>query len=76
LIATFGLGMGNVAAFYGLEPAWGAVWVATWVSVADLLIAGIVLLLGSSATAEPKRKRSFGFGRVAARANRPAFRHQ
>ncbi len=54
LIATFGLGMANVAAFYGLQPAWGPVWAATIVAVADLVLAGIVLLLGRSARPGPE----------------------
>jgi len=54
LIAVFGLGMANVAGFYGLQEKWGPVWAAALVAVADFIIAGIVLLVGRSAQPGPE----------------------
>jgi len=68
LIATFALGMGNVAGFYGLEPAWGAVWAATIVAVVDLVIAGIVLLLGRSARPGAEMEVAFDLRKMAVEA--------
>jgi hypothetical protein len=65
LIATFGLGMGNVAGFYGLQPAWGPVWAAAIVAVADLVLAGIVLLLGRSARPGPEIELALDLRRMA-----------
>ena len=48
LVAVFGLGMANVAAFYGLQQYWGPVWAAAIVAVADLIISLIIVLLGTS----------------------------
>lgn len=47
LIAVFGLGMANVASFYSLQAPLGSVWAATIIALADLAIAGIVLLVAS-----------------------------
>ena len=47
LIAVFGLGMANVASFYWLQPSWGSVWATALVAIVDLIIAAIVLALGS-----------------------------
>ena len=49
LIAVFGLGMANVAGFYGLQPAYGFVWSAAIVAVVDFVLAAIVLWLASRA---------------------------
>ena len=49
LIGVFGLGMTNVAGFYGLQPSLGPVWAAAVVAAADFALAAIVLLLGRSA---------------------------
>jgi hypothetical protein len=65
LIATFGLGMANVAAFYALQPAWGSVWTAAIVAVADLVLAGIVLLLGRSARPGPEVELALDLRRIA-----------
>jgi len=45
LITVFGLGMGNVAGFYGLTANVGPVWAATIVAVVDVAIAAAVLLV-------------------------------
>jgi hypothetical protein len=65
LIATFGLGMGNMAAFYGLQPSWGPVWAAAIVAVVDLVIAGAVLLLGRSARPGPEMDLALDLRRMA-----------
>ncbi len=54
LIAVFGLGMANVAGFYGLQPAWSPVWAAALVALADFAIAAIVILLGRNAKPGPE----------------------
>ncbi len=47
LIAVFGLGMANVAGFYGLQPAYGFVGSAAIVAVVDFVLAALVLWLAS-----------------------------
>jgi len=54
LIAVFGLGMANVAGFYALQTPLGAVWAAAIIAAVDLLIAAIVLLIGSNARPGPE----------------------
>jgi hypothetical protein len=54
LIAVFGLGMANVAGFYALQAFLGAVWAAAIIAAADLLIAAIVLLVGSNSHPGPE----------------------
>ena len=49
LIAVFGLGMANVAGFYGLQPSYGFVWSAAIVAVVDFVLAALVLWLASRA---------------------------
>lgn len=48
LIAVFGLGMTNVAGFYALQASVGAVWAAAIVAALDLVIAAVVMLVGSN----------------------------
>jgi len=45
LIAVFGLGMADLAAFYQLEALLGAVWAAALVALADFVVAAIIALL-------------------------------
>lgn len=54
LIAVFGLGMANVAGFYAFQASLGAVWAAVMVAAVDLVIAAIVLLIGSNARPGPE----------------------
>jgi len=54
LIALFGLGMANLAAFYALEAWRGPIWAATIVAAADFIIAVIVGLIGRSAAPGPE----------------------
>lgn len=39
LFAALALGMANVAAYFGLEPLWGAMWAAIAVALGDFLLA-------------------------------------
>lgn len=56
LIASFGLAMLNVAAYFALAPIWGNALAMLAVGVADLIIAGIFVLIainpGSNAELE------------------------
>lgn len=54
LVAVFGLGMANVAGFYGLQQYWGPVWAAALVAVADVIIALIIVLLARSIRPGPE----------------------
>jgi hypothetical protein len=47
LIAVFGLGMLNVAAYFALAPLWGDALAMLAVAVADFVIAGILLAIAS-----------------------------
>ncbi len=68
LIAVFGLGMANVAGFYAFQAALGAVWAATVVAAVDLLIAAIVLLVGSNARPGPEIDVAFEVRKMAVEA--------
>lgn len=48
LVAVFGLGMANLAAFYGLQASLGPVWAAAIIAVVDLALAAIVMLVSRS----------------------------
>jgi hypothetical protein len=65
LIGVFGLGMANVAGFYGLQPSWGSVGAAAIVAVADFILAGLVLLLGRSARPGPEIELALDLRRIA-----------
>jgi hypothetical protein len=65
LIAVFGLGMANVAGFYALQAPVGAVWAAAIVAAVDLLIAAIVLLVGSNAQPGPEIEVAFDVRKMA-----------
>ena len=45
LIAVFGLGMLNVAAFFALEPRWGPVWAAVAAALGDFVLAVVVVAI-------------------------------
>jgi hypothetical protein len=47
LIAVFGLAMLNVAAYFALAPTWGDALAMLVVAVADFIIAGILIAIGS-----------------------------
>lgn len=65
LIAVFGLGMANVAGFYALQAPVGAVWAAAIVAAVDLLIAAIVLLVGSNVRPGPEIEVAFEVRKMA-----------
>jgi len=65
LIAVFGLGMANVAGFYALQAPVGAVWAAAIVAAVDLLIAAIVLLVGSNVRPGPEIEVAFDVRKMA-----------
>ncbi|HUL11424.1 MAG TPA: hypothetical protein VLU73_04540 [Methylococcaceae bacterium] len=54
LIAVFGLGMTNVAGFYALQGSVGSVWAAATVSVADFVLASMVMLAGKRSAPGPE----------------------
>ncbi len=49
LIAVFGLGMLNVAAFFAFEPRWGAVWAAVAAALGDFVLAVAVVAIALAA---------------------------
>jgi len=70
LIAAFGLGMANVAGFHALQGSLGAVWAAGIVAAVDLLIAAIVLLVGSNSRPGPEIDVAFEVRKMAVEAIR------
>jgi len=54
LIAVFGLGMTNVAAFYALQASEGPVWAAAIVAIGDFVLAAIVILVARNSQAGPE----------------------
>ncbi len=65
LIAVFGLGMANVAAFYALQGSVGPISGAAFVAVGDLVIAAIVLLLAVNARPGPEIELAFDVRKMA-----------
>jgi hypothetical protein len=68
LVALFGLGMANLAGFFGLQAAWGPVWAAVIVALADLIIASIVVLLARSVQPGPEIELAFDVRKMAVEA--------
>lgn len=68
LIAVFGLGMANVAGFYAFQASLGAVWAAALVAAADLLIAAIILVIGSNSRPGPEIDVAFEVRKMAVEA--------
>ncbi len=54
LIFVFGLAMLNVAGFFALEEAWGPIYAALGVAIADFLVAVLLLLWASRLTTGPE----------------------
>ncbi len=54
LVALFGLGMLNVAAFFALEPHLGATWAAFAVAGGDFVLAIVALLVATAARPGPE----------------------
>jgi len=65
LIAVFGLGMANLAAYNALQQPIGVIWSATAVAVADLAIAAGVVLIAASARPGPEIDMAFEMRRMA-----------
>ena len=65
LIAVFGLGMANLAAYNALQPPIGVIWSATAVAVADLAIAALVLVVASNSRPGPEIDMAFEMRRMA-----------
>jgi len=68
LVALFGLGMANLAGFFGLQVSWGPVWAAVIVALADLVIAAIVILLARSVQPGPEIELAFDVRKMAVEA--------
>jgi hypothetical protein len=54
LIAVFGLGMLNVAAYFFLAAHWGAIWAALAAALGDFVIALVVVLIALAARPGPE----------------------
>src|SRR5579864_8749292 len=65
LIAVFGLGMANLAAYNALLQPIGVIWSAGVVAVADVAIAAIVLLIANSSRPGPEIDMAFEMRRMA-----------
>jgi hypothetical protein len=65
LVAVFGLGMANVAGFYALQAPVGSVGAAAIVAIADLLIAAVILLVGSQIRPGPEMDLAFEVRKMA-----------
>lgn len=65
LVAVFGLGMANLAGFFGLQPLWGPVWAAITVALADLIIASIIVLLARGVQPGPEIELAFDVRKMA-----------
>jgi hypothetical protein len=65
LIAVFGLGMADVAAFYALQGPVGAVWAAVIVAAADLVIAAMFFLVGHNSRPGPEIDLAFEVRKMA-----------
>jgi hypothetical protein len=75
LIAVFGLGMANLAAYNALQPPIGVIWSAIAVAIADLLIAALVLLLANNSRPGPEIDMAFEMRRIAVDAMQEDARH-
>ena len=75
LVAVFGLGMANVAGFFGLQQSWGPVWSAAIVALADLVLAVIIVLLGRSIHPGPEIELAFDVRKMAVEAIRADSEH-
>lgn len=65
LVAVFGLGMANVAGFYALLEAAGAVWAAAIMAAIDLAIALIVALVAKTSAPGPEMELAFEVRKMA-----------
>jgi hypothetical protein len=65
LIAVFGLGMANLAAYNALLQPIGVIWSASVVAVADVTIAAVILLIANSSRPGPEIDMAFEMRRMA-----------
>ena len=65
LVAVFGLGMANLAVFFGLQQSWGPVWSAAIVALADLILAVVIVILGRSIHPGPEIELAFDVRKMA-----------
>ena len=65
LIAVFGLGMANLAAYNGFQQPLGPIWSAAVVAIADLVIAAVVLLVADKSRPGPEIDMAFEMRRMA-----------
>lgn len=65
LIAVFGLGMANIGGFYALQASVGSVWAAAIVAAVDLVIAAIILVVGSNSRPGPEIDLAFEIRKTA-----------
>ncbi|CAG1010916.1 MAG: phage holin family protein [Rhizobiaceae bacterium] len=65
LVAVFGLGMANVAGFYGLQQSFGSVSAATIVAFADLAIAVVIAIFGRGVRPGPELELALDVRRMA-----------
>ncbi len=65
LIAVFGLGMANLAAYNALQQPLGVIWSAGIVAAADIVIAVVVLLIANSERPGPEIEMAFEMRRMA-----------
>jgi hypothetical protein len=56
LIAVFGLGMLNIAAFFAFQSSWGPVWAAVAAAFGDFIVAAIVAAIALMAKPGPHLK--------------------
>jgi len=70
LVAVFGLGMANLAAFFGLQASWGPVWSAAMIATADLILAAIIVMLGRGIQPGPEIEVAFDVRKMAIEAIR------
>ena len=70
LVAVFGLGMADLAGFFGLQQSWGPTWLAAIVALADLILAAVIMFLGRSIHPGPEIELAFDVRKIAVEAIR------
>jgi hypothetical protein len=65
IVAALGVGMLNVAAFFGLEPYWGPMWAALGAAGGDILIAVFVIAIALAARSDSELEAALELRRAA-----------
>jgi len=65
VVAALGVGMLNVAAFFGLEPHWGPMWAALAAAGGDILIAVLVIAIALAARSDSELEAALELRRAA-----------